>query len=183
MSLEKFLQGVFDVPQRINYTTPGERLNNLIIQDLGRIRQENFSSEQDTSDDDHTIVVHVGYDTKPEDINVELSPDKKTVSVEVSKQSDNGSRHYMKQTYSNSRGFDYENMDLELSDGDLILYAPFQNLEHKEEPRRLTIKHDPELAESHNDKHCEDCEHPENCDDSKDCDKTNTETEQKEDTK
>lgn len=122
-----------------------------ITQFMRKIREESklFSTDYTPGDHDDTTVIHVGDDISLDDISIELSPDATTLTVEVKKHDkDNNTTRYMKQTYHSSRKFNYEDMNADLLDGDLVIYAPYvedKELEdNSEEKTAISIKHTPQ---------------------------------------
>lgn len=108
-----------------------------------------FSTDYTPGDHDDTTVIHVGDDILLDDISIELSPDATTLTVEVKKHDeDNNITRYMKQTYHSDRKFNYEDMNADLLDGDLVIYAPYvedRKLEDdSEEQTAISIKHTPQ---------------------------------------
>lgn len=126
--------------------------DNLITQLMRRINAAEsrlFSTDYTPGDHDDTTVIHVGDDISLEDISIELSPDATTLTVEIRKHDkDNNITRYMKQTYHSDRKFNYEDMNADLLDGDLVIYAPYvedKELENdSEEKTAVSIKHTPQ---------------------------------------
>lgn len=126
--------------------------DNLITQLIGRINEAEsklFSTDYTPGDHDDTTVIHVGDDISLDDISIELSPDATTLTVEIKKHDeDNNITRYMKQSYYSDRKFNYEDMNADLLDGDLVIYAPYvedKELEDdSEEKTAISIKHTPQ---------------------------------------
>lgn len=128
-------------------TTPS--LADKILRDIDTFGEKFFATENSPSKRDDTTVIHVGNDTNSEDISVELSPDAKTLLIEVKKiDEENGISRHMRQAYSSDKKFDYENMHVDLLDGDLVIFAPYvdTSVENNAAPE-IKVKHTPEIEE------------------------------------
>lgn len=109
-----------------------------------------FGTEFNTTHQDDTTTIHVGDDITLDDISIGLSPDAKTLTIEiVKKDEDNNIYRHMKQSYTSDKKFNHEDMRADLLDGDLVIYAPYLEVEQEEEDNKenttITIKHSPEL--------------------------------------
>ena len=107
-----------------------------------------FGTEFNTTHQDDTTTIHVGDDITLDDISIELSPDAKTLTIEiVKKDEDNNIYRHMKQSYTSDKKFNHEDMRADLLDGDLVIYAPYLEVEQEDDKESTTIaiKHSPEL--------------------------------------
>lgn len=120
-----------------------------ILKELKPFEDMTFKTENSPSKRDDTTVIHVGKDTNPEDISVELSPDAKTLVIEVKKEDrENGISRHMRQTYSSDKKIDYENMHVDLLDGDLVVFAPYvDDSPKKDVAPEIKVKHTPEVED------------------------------------
>lgn len=112
-----------------------------------------FDTEFNTTRQDDTTTIHVGDDITLDDISIELSPDAKTLTIEiVKKDEDNNIYRHMRQSYASDKKFNHEDMRADLLDGDLVIYAPYLEIEQEDDKDNttITIKHSPEL-ENNND--------------------------------
>lgn len=108
---------------------------------------ELFRTDNTTTQQDDTTVIYVGHDVTPDDIHVELSPDKRTLEINVTKSDEeNNVTRSIKQVFHSSQEYDHEEMNVELSDGDLIVYAPFiQRKTQDDSTKSITVHHNPQI--------------------------------------
>lgn len=115
---------------------------------INNIDSNIFGTEFNTTHQDDTTTIHVGNDITLDDISIELSPDARTLTIEVvKKDEDNNIYRHMKQSYTSDKKFNHEDMRADLLDGDLVIYAPYLEVEQEDdkESTTITIKHSPEL--------------------------------------
>lgn len=118
------------------------------INTINNIDSNIFGTEFNTTHQDDTTIIHVGNDITLDDISIELSPDARTLTIEVvKKDEDNNIYRHMKQSYTSDNKFNHEDMRADLLDGDLVIYAPYLEVEQEDdkESTTITIKHSPEL--------------------------------------
>lgn len=113
-----------------------------------------FGTEFNTTRQDDTTTIHVGDDITLDDISIELSPDAKTLTIEIVKKYENNNIYrHMKQSYTSDKKFNHEDMRADLLSGDLVIYAPYLEAEQEDdkENNSITIKYSPELENNNND--------------------------------
>lgn len=119
------------------------------INTINNIDSNIFGTEFNTTHQDDTTTIHVGNDITLDDISIELSPDARTLTIEVvKKDEDNNIYRHMKQSYTSDKKFNHEDMRADLLDGDLVIYAPYLEVKQEEDNKENTtiaIKHSPEL--------------------------------------
>lgn len=123
-------------------------LSEKVAKEIESFNKVLFDTDNLPTRHDDTTVIHVGKDVQEEDISVELSPDAKTLTIEVKKVDNKyGIARHMKQTYSSEKKFDYDNMHVDLLDGDLVIFAPYVEDSADSQPK-IAIQHSPEIEES-----------------------------------
>lgn len=123
------------------------------INTINNIDSNIFGTEFNTTHQDDTTTIHVGNDITLDDISIELSPDARTLTIEVvKKDEDNNIYRHMKQSYTSDKKFNHEDMRADLLDGDLVIYAPYLEIEQEDDKENttITIKHSPELENNNN---------------------------------
>lgn len=127
----------------------GTSLSEKVAKEIDALNKNLFATNNSPTRSDDTTVIHVGKDVQEGDIAVELSPDAKTLTIEVKKVDPaHGIVRHMKQSYSSEKKFDYENMHADLLDGDLVVFAPYVDDTPEDNQPKIAIQHTPE-TESH----------------------------------
>lgn len=124
------------------------------INTINNIDSNIFGTEFNTTHQDDTTTIHVGNDITLDDISIELSPDAKTLTIEIVKKDENNNIYrHMKQSYTSDKKFNHEDMRADLLSGDLVIYAPYLEAEQEDdkENNSITIKYSPELENNNND--------------------------------
>lgn len=90
----------------------------------------------DTEKDENYITINVEDDIDVEDVSLTLSARDTTLTVEISKENDNGESFHLTKKYNRSNKFDAKKITAYLSQGELVIYAPAveKNTEKKTVP-------------------------------------------------
>lgn len=104
---------------------------------IDRLNQESFPMTADSSELDHTYVVHIPEGTKEEDISIDTSDDKKEIRVSISvRREDEGfhAEETMQYSWKSNRVIDVEQMEayLDKKNNQLVVYSPYVVEEHDE---------------------------------------------------
>ena len=78
----------------------------------------------DTEKDENYITINVEDDIDVEDVSLTLSARDTTLTVEISKENDNGESFHLTKKYNRSNKFDAKKITAYLSQGELVIYAP-----------------------------------------------------------
>ena len=78
----------------------------------------------DTEKDENYITINVEDDIDVEDVSLTLSARDTTLTVEISKENDNGESFQLTKKYNRSNKFDAKKITAYLSQGELVIYAP-----------------------------------------------------------
>ena len=78
----------------------------------------------DTEKDENYITINVEDDIDVEDVSLTLSARDTTLTVEISKEKDNGESFHLTKKYNRSNKFDAKKITAYLSQGELVIYAP-----------------------------------------------------------
>ena len=78
----------------------------------------------DTEKDENYININVEDDIDVEDVSLTLSARDTTLTVEISKEKDNGESFHLTKKYNRSNKFDAKKITAYLSQGELVIYAP-----------------------------------------------------------
>lgn len=78
----------------------------------------------DTEKDENYITINVEDDIDVEDVSLTLSARDTTLTVEISKENDNGESFQLTKKYNRSNKFDDKKITAYLSQGELVIYAP-----------------------------------------------------------
>lgn len=90
----------------------------------------------DSEKDENYITINVEDDIDVEDVSLTLSARDTTLTVEISKEKDNGESFHLTKKYSRNNKFDPQKITAYLSEGKLVIYAPAveKNTEKKTVP-------------------------------------------------
>lgn len=104
---------------------------------IDRLNQESFPMTADSSELDHTYVVHVPEGTKEEGISIDTSDDKKEIRVSISVRREDEDFHAeetMQYNWKSNRVIDVEHMEsyLDKKNNQLVVYSPYVVEEHDE---------------------------------------------------
>lgn len=90
----------------------------------------------DSEKDKNYITINVEDDIDVEDVSLTLSAHDTTLTVEISKENDNGESFQLTKKYNRSNKFDAKKITAYLSQGELVIYAPAveKNTEKKTVP-------------------------------------------------
>lgn len=91
----------------------------------------------DTEKDENYITINVEDDIDVEDVSLTLSARDTTLTVEISKENDNGESFHLTKKYNRSNKFDAKKITAYLSQGELVIYAPA--VEKNKEKKTLPI--------------------------------------------
>ena len=91
----------------------------------------------DTEKDENYITINVEDDIDVEDVSLTLSARDTTLTVEISKENDNGESFHLTKKYNRSNKFDAKKITAYLSQGELVIYAPA--VEESKEKKTVTI--------------------------------------------
>lgn len=78
----------------------------------------------DSEKDENYININVEDDIDVEDVSLTLSARDTTLTVEISKEKDNGESFHLTKKYNRSNKFDAKKITAYLSQGELVIYAP-----------------------------------------------------------
>lgn len=78
----------------------------------------------DSEKDENYITINVEDDIDVEDVSLTLSARDTTLTVEISKEKDNGESFHLTKKYNRSNKFDAKKITAYLSQGELVIYAP-----------------------------------------------------------
>lgn len=78
----------------------------------------------DTEKDENYITINVEDDIDVEDVSLTLSARDTTLTVEISKENDNGESFQLTKKYNRSNKFDAKKITAYLSQGELVIYSP-----------------------------------------------------------
>ena len=78
----------------------------------------------DSEKDENYININVEDDIDVEDVSLTLSARDTTLTVEISKEKDNGESFHLAKKYNRSNKFDAKKITAYLSQGELVIYAP-----------------------------------------------------------
>lgn len=78
----------------------------------------------DSEKDENYITINVEDDIDVEDVSLTLSARDTTLTVEISKENDNGESFHLTKKYNRSNKFDAKKITAYLSQGELVIYAP-----------------------------------------------------------
>ena len=78
----------------------------------------------DSEKDENYITINVEDDIDVEDVSLTLSARDTTLTVEISKEKDNGESFHLAKKYNRSNKFDAKKITAYLSQGELVIYAP-----------------------------------------------------------
>lgn len=91
----------------------------------------------DSEKDENYITINVEDDIDVEDVSLTLSARDTTLTVEISKEKDNGESFHLTKKYNRSNKFDAKKITAYLSQGELVIYAPA--VEERKEKKTVPI--------------------------------------------